>query len=60
MGASAIAIPINVATTLAARFTVYLSTFRPAPFGRSPVSPVSPLPVTEASTVAMMFLGNYS
>jgi hypothetical protein len=38
MGASAIAIPIKVATTLAARFTIYLSTFRPAPFSRSPDS----------------------
>jgi hypothetical protein len=32
MGASAIAIAIKVATTPAARFTVYPSAFRPAPF----------------------------
>jgi hypothetical protein len=61
MGASAIAIAIKVATTPAARFTVYPSAFRPAPF--SPLAGLglfSPLCITEAATVAIMFLGNYS
>jgi hypothetical protein len=60
MGASAIAIPIKAATTLAARFTMNPSAFRPAPFSRSPVSACFSLSATEASTVAMMFLGNYN
>jgi hypothetical protein len=37
MGASAIAIPIKVATTPAARFTIYPFALRLAPFNLSPV-----------------------
>jgi hypothetical protein len=57
MAENAIAIPIKVATTPTARFTVYPFALRPAPYDRSPASACSS---REASTVAMMFLGNYS
>jgi hypothetical protein len=41
MGANAIAIPIKAATTLVARFTIFPSAFRPAPF--SPLASFGPL-----------------
>jgi hypothetical protein len=60
MGVIAIAIPIKVATTPVARFTIYPFALRPGTFVGLPVSARYTAFRLSASTAATMFLGKYS